>query len=102
METHINIEVQCFKPSWVSYEKNKYRLYVNQDLVTERDWRWDLNTVIYEDVWVNIEPGIHSIRLEPILQANSVAEFGLRNFKLDNWPKPDQGGDKLELYFRVE
>lgn len=101
METHINIEVQCLKPSWVNYEKNRYRLYVDHDLLTERDWIWDLNTVIHEDFWVNLEPGTHTIRLEPVLQVKSVAQFGLRNFSLGNRPKPDLGDDKLELSFAI-
>ena len=98
METHVTREVYALKPTWVHHEKNRYRLYINEDLLTERDWIWELNTSIEEDIWVDLDPAVtNNIRLEPLIQPNSVAQFGLRTLRVNGWPKPDGGGDKLEV-----
>ena len=103
METHITIQVQCVKPSWIGYEKNNnYRLYVNDDLVTERTWLWDINTVIEENIHLAVDPGTAvTLRLDPILSPNSVAQFGLRVLKVNGWPRPDFGGESMHLSFAI-
>jgi hypothetical protein len=45
-ETSITVEVHALQPRWIYIEQPKYRLYVNNDLITERTWIWDLNTFI--------------------------------------------------------
>lgn len=102
METHITVQVQCLKPSWVNYENNNYRLFVNDDLVTERTWIWGLDTVIEENIQLDVDPGTAvTLRLEPILQSNSVAEFGLRQLKVNGFPRPDFGGESTHLSFAI-
>jgi hypothetical protein len=45
----------------------KYRLYVDNDLLTERDFKWPCHKVyIKENILVNLEPGTHHIRVETI------------------------------------
>ena len=48
--TNIKIEVHCLKPSWVDYEKNKYRLYVDNNIITERSWIWNTKTLLDENI----------------------------------------------------
>jgi len=101
-DTHVTIQVHVLKPSWINREKNRYRLYIDEYLLTERDWIWDMNTYIDEDIWIDSEPGrAHSLRIEPILQPKSVAQFGLRTLRVNGWPKPDLGGELTELSFTV-
>ena len=102
-EVNLKVQVQALQPGWIEYETNKYRIYVNDDLITERTWIWNLNTVIEEDIWIEVPPYIsHIVRLESILDPKSIAQFGLRNFKVNNWPKPDWGGAKTQLSFIIE
>jgi hypothetical protein len=103
METYLTIQVHVLKPSWIQYEKNRYRLYVDDCLLTERDWIWDLNTFIEENIYITSEPGqVHHLRLEPILKHKSVAQFVLRTLKVNGQIKPDNGGDKLEITVPIQ
>jgi hypothetical protein len=103
-EVNLKVQVQLLQPRWSEpFATNNYRLYVNDDLITERSWIWDFNTVIDEDIWVEVPTHIsHIIRLEPIIDHRSIAQFGLRNFRVNNWPKPDWGGAKTQLSFIIE
>jgi len=59
-----------------------YRLYSNNDLLAERNWRWVLNVHIAEDIWVNLSLGInHSIRIEPVKTRHSPT-FVLKHFNI--------------------
>jgi len=56
----IRAEIRCM----YSYNNPSYRVYVDGDLITERSWVWNHeNTLIEEQMWVNIEPGHHEIRV---------------------------------------
>jgi hypothetical protein len=102
-EVNLKVQVQALQPRWIEYETNKYRIYVNDDLITERTWIWNIDTVIEEDIWIDVPTHIsHIIRLESILESKSIAQFGLRNFRVNNWPKPDWGGAKTQLSFIIE
>jgi len=101
METSVTVQVHALKPSWIRVEQNKYRLYVNNDLITERDWIWNLNTYIEEKFYINAEKGsIIHIRLDPIIIPQiSDAEFVLRNLKVNGADIPSE--DNLELSFTL-
>ena len=102
-EVNIKVQVHCLKPSWVVAEKHRYRLYVNDDMLTERSWIWDINTVIDEDIWVNLQPDTTNlIKLEPVLDPiNSMAKFGLMNMLVNNNPVEDIGNEQLEISFKI-
>ena len=54
----------------------KYRIYVNDDLIVERDWIWDNNIYIEEDIWVDCELEQDCVvRLEPITFTNLTKVF---------------------------
>lgn len=61
MLTTLTVDVYCQKTHEGSLI---YRLYVNDDLLTERTWRWPVyKTYINEIIEVELEPGSHSVRL---------------------------------------
>jgi hypothetical protein len=101
-EVNITVQICCLKPSWVSYEKNKYRLYINDEMLVERSWIWNINTVINEDIWVDLTPTtINSVRIESILDpVESTAKFSLMNLKVNNNPIVDYS-EQSELSFTI-
>lgn len=53
-----------------------YRLYINDELLTERTWIWGQSTVIEEDVNAQLELNKqYIIRVEPILTDKAQAKF---------------------------
>ena len=45
----------------------RYRVYVDNDLLTERDFKWAGHKIyVKENILVNLEPGTHNIRVETI------------------------------------
>jgi hypothetical protein len=102
-ETALTFEVHCLQPRWIEHEKARYRIYVNDDLITERTWIWDMDTVIEESMQVKVTPNLtHNIRLEHVkFNRGDLAQFGLRNFHVNSWPKPDHGGHGDSLSFMI-
>jgi len=101
-EVNITVQVCCLKPSWVSYEKNKYRLYINKEMLVERSWIWGINTVINEDIWVDLAPTtVNLISVESILDpVESIAKFSLMNLKVNNNLIVDHS-EQSELSFTI-
>lgn len=58
----IKFDVRC---DWNGFWPD-YRIYVNDEMFTERTFKWDNNTFITETVQVQACPGIYNIRLEAI------------------------------------
>jgi hypothetical protein len=98
----INVEVHCLKPGWVSFENNRYRLYINNDLLTERNWIWDLNTKIDENIFVDLPKNSDNIiKLEPIVEHNSVAKFALYNLRIDDEIVINTDSETTEIPFKT-
>ena len=104
IETKITVQVHPLQPRWIYIEQPKYRLYVNDDLITERTWIWDIDTFIEENLQVEVPLGInHTIRLDLIKSdPTHLSQFGLQNLKINGFPKPDHGGHRSELSFILE
>lgn len=102
-ETVLMFEVHCLQPRWIALEQARYRLYVNDDLITERTWVWDQNSYVEETLVVKVNrTDTHTIRLEHIkFSRGHLAQFGLRTFRLNGWPKPDNGGHSDTLSFTL-
>jgi hypothetical protein len=102
-EVSLRVQVHCLQPNWIKHENSRYRLYVNDDLITERTWIWNMNTYIEEELLVEVTEKIsHIIRLETILDnPRSLTQFGLQNFYVNGWPKPHYGGDRTQLSFML-
>ena len=102
-EVSLRVQVHCLQPNWIEHENSRYRMYVNDDLITERTWVWPMNTCIEEEVLVEVpERESHIVRLETILDnPRSLTQFGLQNFYVNGWPKPHYGGDRTQLSFML-
>ena len=66
----INIDLFCYRDPQI---KKDYRLYVDDHLITERSYIWvnkgdnrPQGQFIRENVWVELMPGIHSVRIESV------------------------------------
>ena len=100
-KTRITVQVHALQPRWIDHEKPKYRIYVNDDLITERTWIWDQQTYVEETLWAELASGIsHTVRLELIKSGPfDLAQFGLQNLSINEVPHPDHGGNRSELSF---
>ena len=100
-ETIITVQIHALQPNWIEHEKPRYRLYVNDDLITERTWIWDKQTYVEETMRVDVPPRInHTIRVDlNKTDPMHLAQFGLQNLLINGWPKPDHGGHRSELSF---
>ena len=100
-EIRITVQVHALQPRWIDVEKPKYRIYVNDDLFTERTWVWNQQTYIDETLWAELESGIsHTVRLELIKSTHlDLAQFVLQNLTVNNEPRFDHDGNRSELSF---
>jgi hypothetical protein len=75
----ISVDVYCADKK---EEHPKYRLYVNNELMTERTFAWSIiEYCITEELYVNIPNGVHNIHVESVNQKG--AKFLLKNIKVD-------------------
>ncbi len=62
-ETEISLDVYC---RWI-VTTYAYRIYVDDDLLTERTYVWNNNSqFVRENIVVYLDPGEHTIRIEPV------------------------------------
>lgn len=61
----------------------RYRVYVDDDLLTERDFTWDNSIYIRENILVNLESGSHRLRIE---QCNKFGSIRTENVKVNDVP----------------
>lgn len=60
--TVITLDVYC---DTTQHGTPVYRVYVDNDLLTERSWIWPAYEIfIQENLEVDIEPGAHQVRIE--------------------------------------
>lgn len=85
-----SVDVLCNRPPWSRLSKDpaysdvRYRLYVNDDLITERTWIWPNNYQLREIFWINNVSTTYQVRLEPIIRIPNQAEFSLKNLVVSN------------------
>jgi hypothetical protein len=60
-----------------------YRVYVNDELFTERTWRWT-NAYLEEMLQIEAEPGTYDLRFE--LVPPHLAQLTVRNVRVDHGP----------------
>ena len=60
-----------------------YRIYVGNNLMTERTWVWGSGIGINEHVQINLHIGQGKFRLEPVNCSQS--NFTIHNFKINNF-----------------
>ncbi len=109
-DVNLLVEVHCSQPQWVLQGHNQqyatpiYRIYVNNDLLTERTWIWSADrTYIKEDIWVQLGKGIsYSLKLEPVLKNQSQAKFLLKNFTSTNSGYSQERISNTEITFKLQ
>jgi hypothetical protein len=107
METSIIVEVHCHQPLWAinhrdnRYRDSKYRIYVDDDLITERSWIWDNSTYLQEHIWVELNPtASHTLRLEPITYIPEQADFKLAALKVEEQTVTVTDSTKNQVTFK--
>lgn len=61
---HLEIDISC-NPQFIEFHP-VYRLYINDTLLSERNYTWDSTHFIREHVFVKLPNGKHSFRLETL------------------------------------
>jgi len=87
----VSVDVYC--ESAYDHEP-AYRVYVDQDLLTERTWIWPRHEqYIQEHIEVNLDPGQHQVRVESL---NDFDGFGVKNLIVNGVAQ-----DQQDLSFTV-
>jgi hypothetical protein len=91
LEVNLIFEVHCHRPPWgiinpiSKFTDSRYRVYVDDDLITERSWIWDSSIFLKESVWIkSIEGCDHILKIEPVVYISEQAVFSVDNFKVTN------------------
>lgn len=71
-----------------------YRIFVNNELFTERTWIWD-NTYLEEMLQIQAEPGQYHICIESVL--NKEGNFTISNREVTHGPARWIDADTLEI-----
>ena len=104
---NILVDVHCIQPAWATYSKHieyvsKYRVYIDNDLLTERTWAWSNETYIQENIWIYaIEKSSHIVTIDPILILPEQAVFKLSNFTVVNTPFTSEQINDLTISFTL-
>ena len=88
----VHCDVECFRRGVID---PKYRIYVNNELFTERTWIWH-NEYLEEMIQIEAEAGKYRIRYE--LVPPHLSELTVDNFRVEHGPaKVKQDG-----YLRIQ
>jgi len=61
--------------------KPGYRLYINNELFTERNWRWPQTCIVEELLQIKAVPGKYKVRIEKCHPTK--ARFNISNMRVD-------------------
>jgi len=92
VDTHFVLAVFDLDCTWHSSPPT-YRIYVNDELFTEREWRWPSNFYLEQLLQIQAPAGKYDVRVEPVYP--SQAEFFIRNNRVDHGPAVWQEQNKL-------
>ena len=108
IETNLIFEVLCHRPPWAiknhlsKFTDSKYRIYVNDDLITERSWLWNNDTKLLENIWLNlVNNKEYKLRIEPVVAVPEQAKFNIDNFKITNSNADINKIDDLQVNFTL-
>lgn len=71
-----------------------YRVYVNDELFTERSWIWTEN-YLEENLQIQAGPGRYTVKIEPVRPC--LAEFRVSNYRVDHGPAHWVSPGQLEI-----
>jgi hypothetical protein len=105
--TNITVEVHCQQPPWAihlwgdRYRDSRYRIYVNNDLITERTWIWDNSILIQENLWINVnQTATHLLKLESVTNIPEQAKFSLGLLSANNNNLVIVSANTVEITFK--
>jgi hypothetical protein len=82
LDVNINFQIFCTRPGWAitnpnpKYTDTRYRIYLDENLITERSWIWDNNIALHEEIFAKIDlQQDHRLRLDPITYSDNQAAF---------------------------
>jgi hypothetical protein len=108
LEVNLIFEVHCRRPPWgiinpiSKFSDSRYRVYIDNDLITERSWIWDNNIFLKESVWIkSIEGCDHVLKIEPVVCIPEQAVFSVDNFKISNIPATSTKINDLQVNFTL-
>lgn len=74
----LTVEIHCVS---TSEGAPAYRVYVDNDLLTERTWRWPAHEIyICEKIAVNVEPGTHRLKIQELVTTGCIS---IQNFTVN-------------------
>jgi len=103
----IEVEVQCTRPTWALENQHSirhpfYRIYLAENLLTERSWLYGNDHIIDEELYANLklnEPYV--IRIEPVLKIPGQARFIISNFRTPEKNHEIITSDDLSVTFKI-
>lgn len=100
----LSVEIHCNQPNWAKMQPidPSYRLYLNNDLVTERTWKFGESCFINEEMYANLtheQPCV--IELEPLIKIPGFAEFYMTNFNTADIEHVILSSDDLSITFKL-
>ena len=105
-EVNLHFEVHCQKPDWIlnhpdkKYNLSRYRIYVDDNLLTERNWIWNNNIFLNENIWIRSElNSTHTLKLIPVVYIPEQAVFTLDNFQVANFQADSTKINDLQVNF---
>lgn len=80
-----------------------YRLYIDNELMTERTWIWDNKTALAESIIININDNDgHNLILTPVVTIAEQAKFKISDFKIVGCNGHFSKVNDLEMYFVLQ
>ena len=106
LEIIISVEIHCERPNWAiltpQYSTSRYRIYVDDNLITERNWNWNNNTFLTEKIWIHgAADKDHILNLYPVIKIPKQAEFKLNNLLVTNLQAKVSQIDDLTVSFKI-
>lgn len=79
-----------------------YRLFIDDDLLTERSWIWDNNIVIHEDIWITASKNSsHILTIKPIIEEPVYSKFFINNLQVIDVPFTSEQINDLTISFTL-
>jgi hypothetical protein len=107
IEVNLNFHIHCQRPIWgiinssSKFKDSRYRIYINDDLITERSWVWN-NEYLNENIWMHGEDNTNYIvKLEPVVHIPDQAKFIIDGFRITNTTADIEKIDDLQVNFTL-
>ncbi len=102
----LSVEIHCNQPNWAKVQPESfcpcYRLYLNNELIAERSWKYGDSYFINEEIYANLTvEETNKLILEPLIKIPGLADFYLTNFSSFEREHVILSNDDLHVSFKV-